>query len=57
MPYPNAMAGKEIQNEYGISRFPTTFLIDPKGVIVGKDLRGEKLLDLVKDKMKEYEEI
>lgn len=30
---------------YNISRYPSSFLIDPEGVIVATDLRGERLLD------------
>ena len=32
-----------IKETYRVNGFPTTFLIDPQGVIVGKDLRGEAL--------------
>lgn len=28
---------------YGITYYPANYLIDPKGIIIGKDLRGEKL--------------
>lgn len=50
--YPNAIADEKLLETYGISSFPTTFLINPKGKIVAKNLRGEKLTELVKEKMK-----
>ena len=37
--------------KYGISKYPTTFLIDPEGIIIAIDLRGkeleEKILSLI----------
>lgn len=50
--YPNAIANKELLGAYGISAFPTTFLINPTGKIVAKNLRGEKLTELIKEHMK-----
>ena len=39
--------------KYGISKYPTTFLLDPEGVIIAIDLRGkeleEKVLSLIKN--------
>lgn len=35
----------------GIVSCPTTFLIDPNGKIIAKNLRGEKLVDLVAEKL------
>ena len=39
--------------KYGISYYPTTFLLDPEGVIIATDLRGkeleEKVLSLIND--------
>jgi thiol-disulfide isomerase/thioredoxin len=55
LPYPNALAGKTVLDQYGINRFPTTFLIDPDGNILAMDLRGENLVTLVKEKMSEYQ--
>jgi peroxiredoxin len=55
LPYPNALAGKIVLNQYGINKFPTTFLIDPRGKIAAIDLRGEDLVTLVKEKMSEYQ--
>jgi peroxiredoxin len=41
----------QLIEKYGISGYPSTFLIDPKGVIIAKDLRGkeleEKILSLI----------
>jgi thiol-disulfide isomerase/thioredoxin len=37
----------KIKENYRINRFPTTFLINPEGVIVAKDLRGKELEDRV----------
>jgi len=43
----------KIKEDYGIKGYPTTFLIDPNGVIVAKDLRvvelEMKVLELVKE--------
>jgi thiol-disulfide isomerase/thioredoxin len=36
---------KGIIDDYGITGYPTSFLIDGDGVIVAKNLRGENLLD------------
>ncbi len=41
-----------IQNRYNINHYPTTFLLDPNGIVIKKDLRGKalekKILELVK---------
>lgn len=34
-----------IVDTYGVEAFPTTFLIDPEGKIIAKNLRGESLLN------------
>ena len=43
----------KIKETYGIHGYPTTFLINPEGIIIAKNLRGEKLekkvLDLIKE--------
>ena len=43
----------KIKEEYGIKGYLTTFLIDPEGVIIAKDLRGleleMKVMKLVKE--------
>jgi cytochrome c-type biogenesis protein len=41
--YKNAMCNDEIQQEFGVNSFPTTFLIDKEGNIVAKNLRGNLL--------------
>lgn len=33
----------KIKENYGIIRYPTTFLINPEGIIIAKDLRGNEL--------------
>lgn len=33
----------KLKEKYGISGYPTTFLIDPEGIIVAKNLRGKEL--------------
>ena len=37
-----------ITKEYGVSKWPTTFLISPEGKILAKDLRGSQLIESVK---------
>lgn len=37
---------KIVQN-FRISSYPTSFLIDPNGVVIAKNLRGEKLLETI----------
>ena len=54
IPYSNGVSNEEIEKVYGIVAWPTTFLIDPNGEIIAKNLRGERLVDLVKRKMSEY---
>jgi peroxiredoxin len=33
----------EVASQYGIQAIPSTFLLNPEGVIIAKDLRGEAL--------------
>ena len=54
LPYPNALAPPAI-SDYGITSFPTTFLISPDGVIVAKNLRGENVKQQVEDAIRSYE--
>ncbi len=49
--YKNAFVSKEVLDNYFVDRFPTTLLIGPDGRILAKDLRGEKLTEIVKTKM------
>ena len=37
--------GSEAAALYGVSSIPRNFLLDPKGKIIGRDLRGPDLLD------------
>ncbi len=37
----------KIKEKYGILGYPTTFLLSPEGVIIAKNLRGEKLVNKV----------
>jgi peroxiredoxin len=55
LPYPNAVADKAIE-DYCVTAFPTTFLIDPEGIIIASGLRGENLIELVEKKIEEYNE-
>lgn len=55
LPYPNAIAVKAVE-AYGITAFPTTFLISPDGKIIGKNIRGENLPKLIQDTIRNYEE-
>jgi peroxiredoxin len=38
-----------VSRQYGINSIPANFLIDPNGIIVGKDLRGKGLEDRLKE--------
>ncbi len=55
LPYPNAMRGDSTLQDWGILAYPTTFLIDPEGAILAKNLRGEDLVDLVRAEMEQSE--
>lgn len=37
----------EASNLYGVSAIPSNFLIDPQGKIIGKNIRGEKLEEIL----------
>lgn len=37
-----------IIDAYNITAYPTSLLIDPNGVIVAKNLRGENLMDTLR---------
>ncbi len=43
----------KIKEDYGVHGYPTTFLINPEGIIIAKNLRGkeleEKVLNLIKE--------
>ena len=55
IPYVNGISDKEIEQAYGIVAWPTTFLIAPDGEIIAKNLRGERLVDTVKEKIAVYD--
>lgn len=42
----------EVARAYGISAIPQNFLIDPSGIIVAKDLRGDALLEKLNEVIK-----
>jgi peroxiredoxin len=52
--YPNALAPKELLAKYGISRYPTSFLINPKGKIVRMDIRGADIMELIREEIEDY---
>jgi thiol-disulfide isomerase/thioredoxin len=43
----------KIKEDYGVTGYPTTFLLDPDGFIIAKGLRGKELEDRVLDLLKE----
>jgi thiol-disulfide isomerase/thioredoxin len=51
MPWPQYNDGKfwdtKLVLKYGVSQLPTTYLLDGKGIIIAKDLRGEGLMQAV----------
>ena len=54
LPYDNVIANQDVINAYGIQSLPTTFLIGLDGKIIGKNLRGDNIIQLVSDRMKQY---
>ena len=55
IPYVNGISNKEVEQAYGIVAWPTTFLIAPGGEIIAKNLRGERLVDVVKERISAYD--
>ena len=57
MPWTNVSDFKFFDNEaailYGIKAVPQNFLIDPNGVIIAKNLRGEELTKYMSQLFKE----
>jgi peroxiredoxin len=51
MPWPEYNDGQfwntKLVFKYGVEKLPTTFLLDGKGIIIAKDLRGEDLMKAV----------
>lgn len=43
----------KIKEDYGIQGYPTTFLLNPDGLIIAKDLRGRELEERVLELLKE----
>ncbi len=54
LPYPNVIVSDSMLTDYGITYYPTTFLIDPDGNICAKDLRGKSLVINVRKKIQAY---
>jgi thiol-disulfide isomerase/thioredoxin len=56
--YPQVLESdsKNLKKKYNIMGFPTTFLIDGKGKIVAKNLKGENLLDSLNYYIKNYKD-
>lgn len=52
--YPNALASKKLLAKYGITKYPTSFLINPDGKITRIDVRGEDAMNLLKDEINNY---
>jgi len=54
--YPQVLESdaKNLKEKYNIIGFPTTLLIDRKGKIIAKNLKGEKLLDTLNYYIKNY---
>ncbi len=43
----------EVSDLYGVSSIPSNFLLDPKGIIIAKDLRGDDLNEKLEEIFKE----
>ncbi len=52
--FPNAIAPESVLSDYGITAYPTTFLIDPEGVICDTGLRGIDLVLQVRKKIESH---
>ena len=55
IPYVNGISIREVEQAYGIVAWPTTFLIAPGGEIIARNLRGERLVDVVKERISAYD--
>ena len=56
--YPQVLESdsKNLQKRYNIIGFPSTFLIDRKGKIIAKNLKGDNLLDSLNYYIKNYKD-
>jgi len=52
--YPNALAPNDLLAKYGISKYPTSFLINPKGKIVRIDVRGADNMEFIGEEIEDY---
>jgi peroxiredoxin len=52
--YPNGVSTPSILAQYNITRFPTSFLVNPKGIIVRIDLRGDAALTMIVEEIENY---
>jgi|GEM_PF-7073679 len=49
--FPNCLVSEDVLLEYGIIKYPTSYLLAPDGRIIVKDLRGEDLTGKVKEQL------
>jgi len=56
IPYFNALADDRILQFFGVTGYPTTYLIAPNGQILNAYLRGNKLAENVKKEIEKYRE-
>ena len=42
----------EIAKDYNVSAIPASFVINPDGIIIDRDLRGERILSTLKEYLK-----
>jgi peroxiredoxin len=54
--YANALADKELLAAYDIKSYPSNFLIDPDGNVIGKNFRGGALIVDVAGEIEKWEE-
>lgn len=52
--YPNALASRELLAKFNITRFPTSYLINPEGVFIRINIRGEDAMNLIKSEIENY---
>lgn len=54
LPYINAILTDDIEKRYGVTGYPTTYLVDPDGYILARNINGNNLAVRVREKMKLY---